>query len=679
MAVIARNQITLSWQLDIKQTIYYYKKQSSTSAVPAKPTAYPPSGWTTTEPTYSSGETSTLYVTVCTIYSNNSYEYSDVSVSASFEAAKAAYNKAAAAEGVANNAITAANGKNKIFYQNTAPTSGMSEGDLWFDTDGGNAVYEYKKTSSSPETYEWTLRQFGSGSIAAGSITTNEINVANLSSIKANLGEITAGVLRSNTYTEASASSTYSTSGMKIDLNTMRIKTPKFAVTPSGVLYAKDADIAGNITADTGKIGGWDINSEQIRSDVTSGTTKYSAIQQSMNSSAITSRFAFAVVEYANGSTTYTDIPFRVNYDGSLLSTKGTIGGWTIGSSRLESTKTISGTIYDSYIQNMDGTDLTRGAFVLRNSTDGGTTWNYPFLVRYNGEGRIGAWNFNANAFYWGGGWKSTSTAGAYLGINGLSVTGKDFYLIGTGTTSSTLYFGIGSTTEAAYISLESGALCIGGDYISSIDIFKSLNVYGTVRLQATSHDIGLSVATSGNAGIYDYANSGWLVYASTDGVATLGNSTYGVFTYSWADSGHPIVSNGTANHRVSQFYMSSATSLRVNAQGNASAYAFYYITTSSSDIRLKENIKDTETEALPIIDKIKIRQFDWKDGVHQDIGMIADEIEQLDDRLTVGGGRDEEGRMNVKTIDTFYLTGYLIKAVQELSARIKKLERRAS
>lgn len=441
MAVIARNQITLSWQLDIKQTIYYYKKQSSTSAVPAKPTAYPPSGWTTTEPTYSSGETSTLYVTVCTIYSNNSYEYSDVSVSASFEAAKAAYNKAAAAEGVANNAITAANGKNKIFYQNAAPTSGMSEGDLWFDTDGGNAIYEYKKTSSSPETYEWTLRQFGSGSIAAGSITTNEINVANLSSIKANLGEITAGVLRSNTYTEASASSTYSTSGMKIDLNTMRIKTPKFAVTPSGVLYAKDADIAGNITADTGKIGGWDINSEQIRSDVTSGTTKYSAIQQSMNSSAITSRFAFAVVEYANGSTTYTDIPFRVNYDGSLLSTKGTIGGWTIGSSRLESTKTIGGTIYNSYIQNMDGTDLTRGAFVLRNSTDGGTTWNYPFLVRYNGEGRIGAWNFNATALYKGSSSYSSTTAGsAYIGDDGISFVNKSMRLYATGEHGATEY-----------------------------------------------------------------------------------------------------------------------------------------------------------------------------------------------------------------------------------------------
>lgn len=193
MAVIARDQITLSWQLDVVNTIYYYKKQSSTAAVPAKPTAYPPSGWTTTEPAYSSGETSTLYVTVCTIYSDNTYEYSDVSVSASFEAAKAAYNKAVSAEGVANNAITAANGKNKIFYQDAAPASGMSEGDLWFDTDGGNAVYEYKKTSSSPETYEWTLRQFGSGSIAAGSITANEINVANLSSITANLGSAVIG------------------------------------------------------------------------------------------------------------------------------------------------------------------------------------------------------------------------------------------------------------------------------------------------------------------------------------------------------------------------------------------------------------------------------------------------------------------------------------------------------
>lgn len=199
------------------------------------------------------------------------------------------------------------------------------------------------------------------------------------------------------------------------------------------------------------------------------------------------------------------------------------------------------------------------------------------------------------------------------------------------------------------------------------------------IRVQNSSQNLAFEAASSGNAGIWSSTHARWLVWLNSSGNCVLGNGAGQAITYSYVGQGCPIVSNETANHRVADFYMSSATSLRVNAQGNAASYAFYYITTSSSDIRLKEHIADTSIEALPIVDKIKVRQFDWKDGVHQDIGVIADEIEQLDDRLTIGGGYNEDGEMDIKTIDTFYLMGYLVKAVQELSARVKELERRAS
>lgn len=47
----------------------------------------------------------------------------------------------------------------KIFYQDTAPTEGMVPGDVWFDTDSGNVMYEY--TSD----FRWILRQFGMDSL----------------------------------------------------------------------------------------------------------------------------------------------------------------------------------------------------------------------------------------------------------------------------------------------------------------------------------------------------------------------------------------------------------------------------------------------------------------------------------------------------------------------------------
>lgn len=94
MAILARNSITVAWQTDITSVTWYYKLQSSTAAPPAKPTAATPSGWSTTEPTYTEGSTNSLYVCQKTTFSDGSFAYSDVSLSSSYEAAKTAYNKA---------------------------------------------------------------------------------------------------------------------------------------------------------------------------------------------------------------------------------------------------------------------------------------------------------------------------------------------------------------------------------------------------------------------------------------------------------------------------------------------------------------------------------------------------------------------------------------------------------
>lgn len=43
--------------------------------------------------------------------------------------------------------IVLANGKTKAYYQTTAPTTGLNEGDIWFDTDDGNKQYYYNGTA----------------------------------------------------------------------------------------------------------------------------------------------------------------------------------------------------------------------------------------------------------------------------------------------------------------------------------------------------------------------------------------------------------------------------------------------------------------------------------------------------------------------------------------------------
>ena len=94
MAVKAIAQITISKVIDIYACYRYYKLQSSTLVKPAKPTTNPPSGWSDTEPAYVSGSTNTLYFVDCNVYSDQSFSFSEVSISSSYEAAKDAWNKA---------------------------------------------------------------------------------------------------------------------------------------------------------------------------------------------------------------------------------------------------------------------------------------------------------------------------------------------------------------------------------------------------------------------------------------------------------------------------------------------------------------------------------------------------------------------------------------------------------
>ena len=98
-----------------------------------------------------------------------------------------------------------------------------------------------------------------------------------------------------------------------------------------------------------------------------------------------------------------------------------------------------------------------------------------------------------------------------------------------------------------------------------------------------------------------------------------------------------------------------------------------FYSGSAPSDIRLKENIKDSEVNALELVNWMQVRQFDWKKGGHQNIGFVADELEKIDPKLALGGGCDENGEMDVKQINTPYLLNYAIKAIQELSATVKE------
>jgi hypothetical protein len=94
-----------------------------------------------------------------------------------------------------------------------------------------------------------------------------------------------------------------------------------------------------------------------------------------------------------------------------------------------------------------------------------------------------------------------------------------------------------------------------------------------------------------------------------------------------------------------------------------------YYNT--SSDQRLKENIVDAPS-ASDDIDAIQVRSFDWKaDGSHQKYGMVAQELQAVAPEA-VPGDADSEDMVGV---DYSKLVPVLVKAIQELTARVAELE----
>ncbi len=99
-----------------------------------------------------------------------------------------------------------------------------------------------------------------------------------------------------------------------------------------------------------------------------------------------------------------------------------------------------------------------------------------------------------------------------------------------------------------------------------------------------------------------------------------------------------------------------------------------------SSDTKLKKNIKDTSVEsALDVVNQIKPRQFDWKEESrgHVDLGFIANELEEVIPDAVYDVEQPEGAKYDsLKQIKDSALIPYLVKAIQELSAKVEYLEK---
>ena len=106
--------------------------------------------------------------------------------------ADAAYNLASTANTTAGNALTSANGKNKVYHSASQPTGGTYVvGDTWFDTDDGYKMYTWTGSAWAPE-------QFGNAAIHDLAITNSKIANGTIENAKIkalDVGKLTGGYI----------------------------------------------------------------------------------------------------------------------------------------------------------------------------------------------------------------------------------------------------------------------------------------------------------------------------------------------------------------------------------------------------------------------------------------------------------------------------------------------------
>lgn len=104
-----------------------------------------------------------------------------------------------------------------------------------------------------------------------------------------------------------------------------------------------------------------------------------------------------------------------------------------------------------------------------------------------------------------------------------------------------------------------------------------------------------------------------------------------------------------------------------------------FSVLNSTSDRRLKENIKDTEVKsALVSIRKFIFYSFDWiADKKHQEIGVMAQDLEKINKNLVIKVKQGDSSKYKyLYQLNSDELQMYGLKAIQELDEEVEKLKK---
>jgi hypothetical protein len=241
----------------------------------------------------------------------------------------------------------------------------------------------------------------------------------------------------------------------------------------TGTLYAEDGIFKGRIEASSGTIGGFEINSENIKSTNSMvGLYSGSSYSQTYNDSP---------VRFWAGSSSRDSAPFRVTQNGSVYANRGVIGGFTLSANGLTNSSTQSTFNNDSYI-------------ILRNDTRKSFVGIGPNITpAYSSMKALGRFETEDDSSWWGG-------YNAAVVLRAKNGSYNNFAFIGTG--NGVLDGWVGGYKHSKFVCTTANTIYGGRVTFKDNNIwFISSTVSGSgielPKLTAVRTSLGLSTSTN--------------------------------------------------------------------------------------------------------------------------------------------------------------------------------------
>lgn len=448
-------------------------------------------------------------------------------------------------------------------------------------------------------------------------------------------GTVTAGVSSFNTRTGAV---TLSSTDVTTALGFTPV-TQARTLSINGTAYDLSADRAWTISAGSSarNVSTFTATAGQTTFTITGGYT-VNLVDVYLNGARLTG------VDYTatNGTTVVLAVGARVN---DIIDVVNYLNAATLG---------ITGSGTSGYLTKWTGTSVVSNSLIYDNGTNIGIGTASPSSkIHVIGDVRSS---------------NSGNTISTRIASDGIYTAGSDMFF-DAGTSNLRFY----STSERMRIT-SAGNVAIGttndGGY--KLQVAGSFNANSTISLTAwlamqnvtgnvlgfggitasqwdtlafyTSGSERMRIDASGNVGINGTAASNFKFYVR--GVDNTG-SYFGI-----------VVAD--VNNVTNLYVMNNGT-------GYLRASSWIY----GSDLRMKENISDVEN-GLNMVLKMKPKHFDYINGVKNNIGFIAQDIQKILPQAVSIAGSDK-----MLGLKTDFLIPYLVKAIQELTEKITLLEQK--